>query len=60
MDSLHEGLSSPDLVSACISLKAIAVNVSEVKCNPTLRMQCIVCIKIFKGTLNQNNLVGLF
>jgi hypothetical protein len=31
VDSLHTGLSSPDLISACITLKAVAVNVSEVK-----------------------------
>ena len=39
MDSLRAGLSSLDLVSACISLKAIAVNVSEVKPNPTSTLQ---------------------
>ncbi|KAG4908836.1 hypothetical protein JHK87_054952 [Glycine soja] len=29
VDSLSAGLSSPDLISACITLRAIAVNVSE-------------------------------
>jgi len=28
VDSLHEGLTSPGLVSACVALKAVAVNVS--------------------------------
>lgn len=28
VDSLHEGFSSPNLFSACIALKAVAVNVS--------------------------------
>jgi len=37
VDSLHTGLSSPDLVSACITLKATAVNVSEVKSKSTSR-----------------------
>lgn len=37
VDSLHTGLSSPDLVSACITLKATAVNVSEVKFKSTSR-----------------------
>lgn len=31
VDSLHAGLTSPGLVSASIALKAVAVNVSEVK-----------------------------
>lgn len=38
VDSLSAGLSSPDLVSASITLKVVAVNVSEVKSNPTLIM----------------------
>lgn len=35
----------PDLISACITLRAIAVNVSEVKSNPTLSMKNCVCIE---------------
>ncbi|KAK2398898.1 armadillo repeat-containing protein [Trifolium repens] len=30
VDSLHTGLSSPDLISACITLKAVAVNGSNI------------------------------
>jgi len=46
VDSLSAGgLCSSDLVSACTTLKVIAVNVSEVIFNPTLSMQNCVCIE---------------
>jgi len=44
VDSLSAGLSSCDLVSACTTLKVIAVNVSGVLFNPTLSTQNCVCI----------------
>lgn len=59
VDSLRAGLSSPHLVSACITLKAIAVNVREV----TLHLVCSIHFALyFKGKwpLDQNNLAGLF
>ena len=45
VDSLSAGVSSHDLISACITLRAVAVNVSEVKSNPTLSMKNCVCIE---------------
>lgn len=49
VDSLRTGLGSPDLVSACIALKAIAVNVSEVKSNPTPGLAILTLYPKLKG-----------